>query len=711
MVARLVPCWLAQVSKNDNLSSVNCHPTMGKKKQLRKQQQEQEAQNKVPVRKSKTPKTGSYKFNAWLPALLVVIITLLVFIPSLQYGFVNWDDPENLTKNEHLKIFAYEWNWDAVKTIFSSDVMGNYNPLPIFTFAIEKYFFARNPVDNSFVFHFDNLWMHLMCTFFVFIILFKLGLSRAACFIGALLFGIHPMRIESVVWVTERKDVLYGMFFLAALITYLKYVQDEKGKTKWYVLTLVLSVFSYFAKIQAVTLPLSMVAIDFLLKRKWYSPKILVAEKLPWWILSVVFGLINIHFLKANKSIDPDNASLAYTFIDRLAVGAYSYAVYLIKFIYPYQMSPLYPYPKKLPAEAFVALVIIPVLIVAFLVWAFKKKKTGLIFGWAFFTFNVMFLLQIVAAGQGFLADRFTYIAYIGLFFLLAKLYDWLSENKPDVKKFAMAGYGIYFLLFIFLSGKQMKIWQNGGVLWDYVKAVFPTNPTAWRNGGFYYREEEKDFNKGEEYFKKAISLDSTSQVVYNSLAKVYVDKCLSLPAQTPNLTAEKQRLAQLALFNYNQAEKFDSINKFPEKKTTAEIIVNKGVAYALLNNFDQALLQFTKGLALDSLNTNGYLNRSLIYLNRNQFDLAVKDYNEILKQDPTNADIYYERGNCYNQLGKYNDALTDFNKALSLKETQPLYYIGRARAYKQLGNTIASKADAVHAKQMGGDVPADLLQ
>ncbi|MBI3718082.1 MAG: tetratricopeptide repeat protein [Sphingobacteriales bacterium] len=684
---------------------------MGKKKQLRKQQQEPEAQNKVPIKKNKVPKAANHKFNAWLPALVVVLITLVVFIPSLQYGFVNWDDPENLTKNEHLKLFAYEWNWEAVKSIFTSDVMGNYNPLPLFTFAVEKYFFAKNPADNTFIFHFDNLWMHLLCTLFVFIILFKLGLSRAACFIGALLFGIHPMRIESVVWVTERKDVLYGMFFLAALIAYLKYVQDEKMKTKWYVIALVLSVFSYFAKIQAVTLPLSMVAIDFLLKRKWYSPKILIIEKLPWWILSLVFGLINIYFLKANKSIDPDNASLAYTFIDRLAVGAYSYAVYLIKFIYPYQMSPLYPYPEKLPAEAFAALAIVPILIIAFLVWAFKKKKTSLIFGWAFFTFNVMFLLQILAAGQGFLADRFTYIAYTGLLFLLAKLYDWLSENKPDVKKFALAGYSIYFLLFLFLTNKQMRIWENGGVLWDYVKAEFPANPVAWRNAGFYYRDEEKDFNKGEEYFKKAISLDSTNQVVYNSLAKVYVDKCLSLPFQTPNLNAEKQRLAELALFNYNRAERFDSINKFPDKKTSSEIIVNKGVAYALLNNFDLALFQFSKGLALDSLNKNAYLNRSLIYLNRNQFNLAVNDYNKILIQDSTNADIYYERGNCYNQLSKYSEALADFNKAISLKETQPLYYIGRARAYKQLGNVIASKADAMHAKQTGGDVPADLLQ
>ncbi|HET9057363.1 MAG TPA: hypothetical protein VFN30_11020 [Chitinophagaceae bacterium] len=663
------------------------------------------------ARKQKLPGADVKGFQFWMPALLLLFIIFLTFLPSLSLAFVNWDDAENLLDNDNLKIFAYEWNWKAVKTIFSDDVIGNYNPLPIFTFAIEKYFFAKNPATSPFVFHFNNLWMHMTCTFFVFVLLLKLGLTRTGAFIGALLFGIHPMRVESVAWVTERKDVLYGMFFMAALIAYVNFIQKEKNKTKWYVFSMALSLFSYFAKVQAVVLPLSMVAIDFYLKRKWSSPKILILEKLPWWVMSIVFGVLNIYFLKQNKSIDPDSSALAYTFIDRLAVGAYAYVTYLAKWIFPYFMSPLYPYPKTLPSGAYISLVLVPVTIVAFLIWAFKKKKTTLIFGWAFFTFNIMFLLQILAAGQGFLADRFTYIAYFGLFFLTAKGYEWVTTNKPDVKTFIYAGLGLYFVLFIFLTIRQIKIWQNGGTLWEYVKKHFPNNVSPWNNGAYYYREEEKNFNKAIEYYKRAIALEPNRATLYNSLAKTYFDQCLSLPEQTPNFNAERKRLAELAITSYSEAERMDSLSGKKDVKTTSEIVVNKGVAYAVIGDFKTSLVELTRGIAINPKNTNGYLNRSLLYLTTNRYDLAWKDYDEYIKLDTLNADVFYERAVCKNVLGKFAEALPDLNKAISLKNTQPLFFIERAKSYKALGNNIASKNDVMQAQKMGAKVPPELLQ
>lgn len=146
------------------------------------------------------------------------------------------------------------------------------------------------------------------------------------------------------------------------------------------------------------------------------SPKILIFEKLPWWIISLMFGLINIYTLKNQNSLNSDSHVVAFNFIDKLAVGAYSYAIYLIKWIYPYKLSPLYPYPPELPIQAHISLAVVPLLLAVFLFWTIRNKKHDLFFGWMFFTFNIMFLLQIVGAGQGFLADRFTYIAYIRTF-------------------------------------------------------------------------------------------------------------------------------------------------------------------------------------------------------------------------------------------------------------------------------------------------------
>ena len=184
------------------------------------------SKKKIPPQTTKT----DWQFRAL--AALLLVITFLLFVPSLSLHFVNWDDPDNLLENKTLQAFSYGWSWDAVKAIFTTDVIGNYNPLPILTFGIEKYFFAPDPVKAPFIFHFDNLWMHLLCTLFVYMLFTKMKLSRIAAFIGALLFGIHPMRVESVVWITERKDVLYGMFFLAALVTYTTCLQAERSDRK-----------------------------------------------------------------------------------------------------------------------------------------------------------------------------------------------------------------------------------------------------------------------------------------------------------------------------------------------------------------------------------------------------------------------------------------------------------------------------------------------
>lgn len=645
-----------------------------------------------------------------LSVITVLVITFLVFIPSLSAGFVNWDDPQNLLENETLKAFATNWNWASVKTIFNSDVIGNYNPLPIFTFAVEKYFFAQNPVEHPFIFHFNNLWMHLVSTLFVFFIFSKLGLSRVAAVIGALLFGIHPMRIESVTWITERKDVLYGMFYLASLVTYINYTKSDASKTKWYVFTILLSVFAYFSKVQTVTLPLTMIALDFYQNRSWKSVKVLVVEKLPWWILSVAFGLINIHFLKHNNSISSSNSVVNYNFIDKLAVGAYSYAIYLIKCIYPYKMSPLYPYSPELPVIAYVCLALVPIGIISLLIWSFRKQKNELIFGWAFFTFNVMFLLQIVGAGQGFLADRFTYIAYIGLFFLIAKLYDWSIKLEPTYKLPVQICFGIYFSVLIFLNSQQQKIWKNGGTLWEFVKGYYPNSPLAWKNAAGYYRDDAKDRNKAIENYKYAISIEPKNAYAYNDLAKAYTDSAFSLNPQITNYMEQRNALLTLALETYAISVTQDSIAGQPEKKTSGEILVNRGAANAILGNLNAALPDLNKGLAINPENLNGYANRAILYAQINRYDLSLKDRDSYIALNPYNPDIYYERGICKINLGKPADAIPDFDKAISLNNTKPVYYIGRAQANKMTGNTRGLSQDISMAKQLGATIPPDLM-
>lgn len=668
--------------------------------------QKQTTDRPVPGKPATLPKNKT-DYSLAIAVAIVVTITFVVFVPSLSLGFVNWDDPFNLLENETLKAFATHWDWASVKAIFTTDVIGNYNPLPIFTFAIEKYLFAPNPLEHPFFFHVNNVWMHVVCTLFVFLIFTELGLGRIAAVIGALLFGIHPMRVESVAWITERKDVLYGMFFLASLYAYIRYARNDAAKTKWYAFALLLSVFSYFSKVQAVTLPLSMVAVDFYLNRNWKNPKTLIAEKMPWWLLSMAFGLINIYFLKRNNSLSSSSYVVDYSFIDKLAVGAYSYAIYLLKWIYPYKMSPLYPYSPELPMMAYICLAIVPIAVLAFLIWSFRQNKKQLLFGWAFFTFNVMFLLQIVGAGQGFLADRFTYIAYIGLFFIMASFYEWMVQQKPSSKLAIQIGFGLYLALFAFLTSRQQKIWENGGTLWEKVKLFYPNSPLAWKQAANYYRDEKKDLGKAIENYKSALALQPEDAFACNDLAKAYTDSAFApgTPQQTRN------EMLMLALQTYNDAVKYDSIVGQPDKKTSGEIFVNRGAAYAILGNLDKALPDLNKGLQINPNNLNGYANRAILYTQINRYDLSLKDRDAYIALNPDNPDIHYERGVCKINLGRTAEALPDFDKAIALNNTKPIYYIGRAQANKLLGNMNAVSADIGMAKQLGASIPPDLLK
>ncbi|MBK8669663.1 MAG: glycosyltransferase family 39 protein [Saprospiraceae bacterium] len=232
----------------------------------------------------------------WKPGLIAVLVTFLCFTTAINNKFVNWDDDRNFYENPLVQNISKENFWKNSKEIFQSQVIGNYNPLTIWTFAVEKRLFD---FDKPMYWHLNNILLHLICVFLVFRIAVLLGIGWRGALFTALLFGIHPMRVESVAWVTERKDVLFGVFYLGALIQYIKYKKDAKNsRFVWMILLFVLSLFS---KIQAVSLPLSMMAIDYLTDQKWEWKSIL--NKIPFFALSILFGVYGIFKLKEFGSL------------------------------------------------------------------------------------------------------------------------------------------------------------------------------------------------------------------------------------------------------------------------------------------------------------------------------------------------------------------------------------------------------------------------
>ena len=242
---------------------------------------------------------GSFKYSSrqthkksWLLLGLTLSITLLVFYPAVNYDFVNWDDDRNITINQNIQ----NLNRESIQNMFSTTVTGGYTPLTSLTFALEHHFFGLNPK----VYHINNILLHLLCTALVFLLLKQVGASLFITFIVTLLFGIHPMRVESVAWITERKDTLYTLFFLLALMAYIRYRQ--KGNIRFYFLSLFIFVFSLLSKIQAVTLPLVLILADYYLDKKFDLRKLW--DKAPFFALSLLTGLAGIYFISEDGSID-----------------------------------------------------------------------------------------------------------------------------------------------------------------------------------------------------------------------------------------------------------------------------------------------------------------------------------------------------------------------------------------------------------------------
>ncbi|HNB82401.1 MAG TPA: tetratricopeptide repeat protein, partial [Chitinophagaceae bacterium] len=362
----------------------------------------------------------------------------------------------------------------------------------------------------------------------------------------------------------------------------------------------------------------------------------------------------------------------------RIIIGAYSFCIYLLKFIWPYQMLPLYAYPEKLFGYMYIAL--IPMLLYLYMLYhAYRKGYRNLFFGMFFFLVNVMFVLQILGAGQGYLADRFTYIPYLGFFYILL----WVAGKYSS--SLTYAGFAIYLVLLGKFCIAQQEIWKNGEQLWTHVIEAGQNAPLPYNNRAIYYREH-KQADKALADFQKALSLKPEAGT-YNSCGKMFFDQ---------------GKIAQ-AIEYYNQAIRM--------KPNDDEYLVNRAVAFAASGKNTESLADFSAGLKINPQNLNAYLNRSLLFFITGRYEDAIADHTAYLALDSTKTELYYERGNCKAILKRYAEAIADFDTAIRSEPSKGLYYLERAKSYYYLNEKSNARADVQKAIQLGVSIPEDLKQ
>jgi tetratricopeptide (TPR) repeat protein len=610
-------------------------------------------ERKIPIKIQSKPiieKPAFFETPVFL-VILILILTFIAFFPSLKNSFVpTWDDSSFIVDNSIIR----HLNFQSIKAIFTSTVLCAYVPLPILSFAIEYHFFGLNPLP----YHISNLILHMGCILLVFYFFRLLKTDSIYAAFGALLFGIHPMHVESVAWVTERKDLLYTLFYLCSMILYLLYTQKQNRPWKYFIFSILFFILSLFSKIQAVALPLSLILLDYLLKRP--SKSRLVYEKIPFFILSLLFGVAGVLVLKTQGVLQGNEI---YSLIHRILFGLYALSSYILKFFAPFNLSALYPLPVS-PKQQLLLYYLNPLflLLLGFLVYRSAHYTRVVVFGILFFFFNILFLLQIVSAGTAFLSDRFTYIPYIGLIFIIAWTLEKIIKKKKNMKYILFPAMFIFIVLFISLTFNRCKTWANGVILWTDVIEKYPNEAfmAYYDRGVEYYKLNQVD--KAIDDYTSAIGINPNYKEAYYDRGVVYGsigqwDKAISDYSRTIEISPN-----------------FDSAYS------------NRGVLYAYLGQWDKAISDCSRAIEIDPNFESAYSNRGNVYGNLKQWDKAISDYSRAIEIDPNYKEAYYNRSSAYGNLGQWERAISDCFKAIGIDPNYKEAYYNLGIAYENMG-------------------------
>lgn len=633
--------------------------------------------------------------------LILFISCLLVYFNSFNNELIfNWDDSGYIIKNPYIDSLS----WQNIKDIFSNFYFSNYQPFTLIVYAVIFKFVGT----KVFLYHFVQFIFHVLNTFLVYKFISSLQEKKWISIGVALLFAVHPMHVESVAWISEMKDVLYTFFFLLALITYHHYVNKPDKKTKWYLWTIFLFILSLLSKPSAVIFSVVLLAMDLYYERLWRWKTWI--EKLPFFLLSLAFGIITI--LAQEGAIQELGPVLKG--YERALIVIYSYILYFWKFFLPINLSAAYPYPIKdggvLPTEYF----IIPIAFIALciIVYLLRKNKK-FIWGILFFTINLLMVIQIIPVGGMIASERYTYIPYIGLSFSALTLMEKYIKNI----KLNYIILGIVVVIFTFLAHQRTYYWRNGDVLFSDVLEKYPRYAYGYNNRGFLYWDhyaidvykdnpqmKEKYVEKALQDFTNAISLDYTYAEPFLNRGILYYNtgrpeqaladfnRFLELKPDNPDgLLNRANTLSTLGKYN----EAIPDYNKYLSiKDDDPKAFMWRGVAYFNIQNYDSAIIDFNKSIEIDPDYYEPYYWLGVIYYNQQNYNDALKYLDLSISKNSNNVNSYIWKGLCYMNMNEYHKAIEQYSKAIEIDPNNITAYINRFNAYRLIGDVANTQKD-----------------
>ncbi len=597
----------------------------------------------------------------------LILSTLVVFWQVRNFEFTNYDDNCYVTENQH---FSNGLNGGDIIWAFTTPNIGNWLPLTWLSFMLDIHLFGMDAGRM----HLVNLFLHIANTLLLLAVLKMMtGAPWRSAFVAAA-FALHPMHVESVAWVIERKDVLSTFFFMLTLAAYVGYVRQ--GGLFRYLLAILLFVSGLLAKPMLVSLPFVLLLLDYWpLERireqrtedrrqrsKGASQKVsavwLIVEKVPFFALAAVWSVIT--FLAQRSSgavIETDVLPFYY----RIANVLLSYIRYIGKLFWPQNLAVFYPFDIKSFSFWQIAMCAMLLAVITVLAIRFGRKHRYLAVGWFWFVITLIPVIGLVQSSVQGYADRYTYISYIGLFIMIAWGLPELLSKWPH-RKIAL---GVSMVTGLTILGicahQQVSYWNNSLSLFSHAIKVIPNNYIAYNNLGVACDSAGRHEDAIENY-KQAVRIKPNYAEAYYNLGGTY----------------GKVGRQQDAIEAYKQAVRI--------KPDYAKALCNLGVAYDEVGRRQEAIEAYRQAIRIKPDFEGGHYNLGNACLSVGRWQNAIEAYKQAIKLKPDYAEAHNNLGNAYLVLGRYQDAAEAYKQAIKIKPDYTEAQSNLGVAYEGLG-------------------------
>jgi tetratricopeptide (TPR) repeat protein len=621
-------------------------------------------------------------------SIFLAVIVWIAFGQALGHEFVGYDDPRYVVQNpwvtNGLTLGGIQWAFTHVHAT-------NWHPLTTISHMMDCQLYGLQPWGH----HLTNILLHAAAAILLFLALRKLtGALWPSLFVAAI-FAVHPLRVESVAWVSERKDVLSGVFFMLTLWAYARYARGNGARSFWYITVVVLFALGLMCKPTLVTLPFVLLLLDY-----WPLGRVrpsssrdrgmtrdtwpwLVVEKLPLFALSAASCVATL--LAQKQALD---ASLKPPLGERVGNALVSYAIYLGQMIWPAHLAVLYPYPEGNLRASHVILALLLLLIISTGFFLWRRKYPFLPTGWLWYLGMLVPMIGIVQVGSQVRADRYTYLPQIGLYLLVTwgamELFHQWRRSRVILAVAAL----LILTALITRSYFQTSYWQDTETLWKHATATTSNNYIATTNLA------EALFQSGR--FDEAIAECQKALKIKPDFAAAHIDLGAALVEnQRGGDGARRQNGAvDEAIVHYRRALQI--------KPGFAQAHSNLGTALLLKRQVDEAIAHYQKALEIDPNFAEARYSLGNAFLAEGKYSQSIAAYEAAVRIRPDYFEAHRNLGRVLATIGKTNEALKEFDEALRINGNSAEVHFTMGSLLRQMGHreeAIAHLAEALQLK------------